>query len=95
MSVNGYINKKSASPLTMNSSSSDVTIINENLEEKLLPIIPTKFDSSEICSSNIQGTQSSILKDGSFSTTYESMPYLSDILKEHLNFDTEYERSDV
>ena len=37
-------NKKSHSPMIMNSSSSDATIINENFEEKLLPATPIDCD---------------------------------------------------
>ncbi|CUM52873.1 unnamed protein product [Debaryomyces tyrocola] len=80
-------NKKSHSPMIMNSSSSDATIINENFEEKLLPATPIECDDERLPSSQTrENIQSSSVRSDSFSTTYESMTYLSEILNGHLNF---------
>lgn len=80
-------NKKSHSPMIVNSSSSDATIINENFEEKLLPATPLDSDDKVLPSSQRhKNMQSSSIRSDSFSTTYESMTYLSEILNGHLNF---------
>ncbi|CUM49675.1 Bud site selection protein 3 [Debaryomyces fabryi] len=75
------------SPIILNSSSSDATIINENLEEKLLPAIPVDYDNKTLVSSQIhESMHSPFARSDSISTTYESMTYLSEILNGNLSF---------
>lgn len=72
--------RKATSPITI--TSSNATIIDESFDEKLLPAVPIN-NKSHVSNTPYSGgnIRNESLRNDSFSTTYESMTYLSEILK--------------